>query len=659
MTDAAVPLRVARPPLVALGIAAGALAALWLAADAGVEGPGAVPDVLRTVAACVVVFGVCGYAVATRTLPPSLAPWWPLFVLPLGAAVCGLTLTALGHAGLPFKPALVAVLCLSAVAAVAAGRWPEARGRDAASVAITAALIVAVALIPTFRTGIATVTGTGADAHQIAGYATFVQHNSPGDYASEYPLDFVRYEWESKYPIFYGVAAVSSVAGLEPWQTMITIGAALLALAGVGFFLVARALGAGAGLALLAMALAVLDRQVLHVATHPYHNQDWGLLTMPFALVLAFAAARDRSPRTLVPLVLVLLLGALAYPLMLPFPLVGVVVAFLVDRRARRRRGESLPSLDPRRLWRGPLSLAWIVPLVALVLLPLPAVADKVGEFWDLITSLDRSLPEWRGDVQAYAPFGEFFGLPRGAVLPTVAFLVLIAGAAAYGAWRAPRPVGVALAAITVPALACAGIFRAHESGDYIYFKILAFAGPLVVVACVAGLGRLVAGRVLALRVTAACALLALPAAAVLNVRREVSGSFDQLTPEQIELREWSARLPPGASVRLDTPPRTQIWDAYFLSDRPLGSRTPNLFYWHVPYSEGADYALDRTLRPPPHGHVGEPLFRNARLRLWRLSSAAGADTTSRAQASYLGELRRGDPRLREIFKRGVPDPRR
>lgn len=636
-------------PPVALGLAAAAAAALWLAKDAGVAGPGAVPNVARTLAACVLVFGTCGWAATRALLPASLRPWWPLFLFPVGAAVCGLSLTALGYLGAPYKPALIAVLTASLVAATLVER--RAANSQSANqpvspflaVAALGTLIVALALLPTFRTGATTVTGTGADAHQVAGYATFVQHNNPGDYAPAYPLDFVRFEWESRYPIFYGLAAVSSVAGLEPWQTMMTVGAFMLAVAAAGFFLLALELGAGLGGALLAMGLAGLDRQVLHVALHPYHNQGWGLMTMPFALVLGFAVARERSWRAGVLLLLVLVLAALAYPLMLPFPLLGALAAFVADHDG---------PLDPRRLWRGPVTLAWLLPLAAVAVLPLAAVARKLHEFVRLLLDLDQSLPDWRGDVREYAVFGEFFGLPRGATFAAVALLAGLALAAAYALWRAPRGPRAALVAVLVPALVAAGLFRIVDAGEYIYFKILAFAGPLLIVAAVAGLAR-------ARRPIGVAGLVALCVFAFVNTRREVSLTFDQLTPEQVQLRDWSSKLPAGASVRLDTPPRTQIWDAYFLSDRPVGSRAPNLFYWHVPYSRGAEYVLDRTLRPPPRGHVGAPLFHNARLRLWRLSAAAGPDTTSRAQASYLGPLRRGDPRLRRIFKRGVPDPTR
>ena len=38
----------------------------------------------------------------------------------------------------------------------------------------------------------------------------------------------------------------------------------------------------------------------------------------------------------------------------------------------------------------------------------------------------------------------------------------------------------------------------------------------------------------------------------------------------------------------------------YMLYARPTGSRHPLIYYPHVQFTEGADYALDETLTPPP-----------------------------------------------------------
>jgi hypothetical protein len=129
----------------------------------------------------------------------------------------------------------------------------------------------------------------------------------------------------------------------------------------------------------------------------------------------------------------------------------------------------------------------------------------------------------------------------------------------------------------------------------------------------------------------------ALVASALLSARSEIRTDYDQLSPETIQLRDWAAKLPPGASIRLDTPRASQLWDAYMLSAHPLGSRDPITNYPHVPVSAGADYVLDQPLLPPPPGAVGEPVFRNARYRLWRLRTSAPDKTSRRMVPTFSG----------------------
>jgi hypothetical protein len=178
-------------------------------------------------------------------------------------------------------------------------------------------------------------------------------------------------------------------------------------------------------------------------------------------------------------------------------------------------------------------------------------------------------------------------------------------------------------------ALAFAIYFRAVRYGQYFYFKVLSFTGPQLLTAATVLLGgTALAARRSALRVAAFAAIVALCCSAVLSARSEIASSFDQLSPETIELRAWAAALPAGASIRLDTPRASQLWDAYMLSSHPLGSRDPITNYPHVPLSSGADYAVDKPLLPPPADSVGAPLRRNSELRLWRLHSSQ-PDTTS------------------------------
>jgi hypothetical protein len=375
------------------------------------------------------------------------------------------------------------------------------------------------------------------------------------------------------------------VAGVEPWQALMTVAAILLALAGIGFFLLARAsFGAPAGVALAAMAVAVLDRRVFHLALHPYYNQLWGMLTLPFTLVAAHTYAVSPSRRALAMFVAFAAVGAFAYPLMLPFPL--------------------------------------------LLAVPILGVIEKVRVAVELLWNPGNSLIGWQGDLQHYPPVGEFF-----AVFPNPAsgVMTLAVGVLAFaGLMRAPRTLGRPLAAVLAAALAFAVYFRVVRYGQYFYFKVLSFAGPQLLTAAVVGLGAAaLQARRAAARPLGFAAIVALCASALLSARSEIATSYDQLSPETIELRQWAAALPAGASIRLDTPRSSQLWQAYMLSSHPLGSRDPITNYPHVPVSAGADFALDQPLLPPPPDAVGPPLRRNEELRLWRLRSRA-PDLTSR-----------------------------
>ena len=598
------------------GLGAGAIAAIWVADDAGVAGASAVPVVARVAIATIAVFLVCGYAPAVLLVPAAVRQWWPLLVLPLGAITSGMALTVLGFAAVPFHVALVLTLAAGIVMAARVER-PEAIGTLAGLTAV-AALVVALALVPTFRSGLATVTGFGSDAHLVAGSATFLQHNYPASTDVAYPADQVPPLWRSKYPIYYTLSAVSSVAGVEPWEALMTVAAILLALAGVGLFLLAReGLGAPVGVAAAAMAVAVLDRRVFHLALHPYYNQLWGMLTLPFTILAAYLYALQPSRRAAGMFLAFAVVGAFAYPLMLPFPILAGIGAYLLA-------GHRIRVQRPQRR-----ALVWIIPLTLLLIVPIVGVIQKVWDAVTLLVNPGNSLIGWQGDLQNYPPVGEFFAIFPNALSGAMVGVVLALAFA--GLWRAPRILGRPLMATLAAALAFAVYFRLAKYGQYFYFKILSFSGPLLLIAAVALLGRL---RV---RVVALAAIAALVASALFSARSEIASDYDQLSPETIQLRDWAAALPPGASIRLDTPRAWQLWDAYMLSSHPLGSRDPITNYPHVPVSTGADYVLDRPLLPPPADAVGAPIARNARYRLWHLESSAPDKTSRRMNPVFSG----------------------
>jgi hypothetical protein len=386
--------------------------------------------------------------------------------------------------------------------------------------------------------------------------------------------------WRSKPAIYYVLASQSRLAGLDVYQVISSLAALLLALAVLGFFLVAREiLRAPPWLAVAAAGLVGLDRMVLHTVMHPYFNQTWGLMTLPFALVLAHWAARQASlpPRGgLLLLGLFLLIGAFAYPLMLPIPLLAVAV-WLWERRN---------ELSPRRFWRGPRSLLWAVPVGALLILPIAGVIEKSASAVNVIFNPGKDLGAWGGDLTTYYEEAWFFGLPTGPGLIALAPLLL------YGGWvaldRLPRRIAHGFVAVLAFAAVFAIVFRLRDTGFYFHFKILAFTAPLALLFAVFVLGC-APQRVLGL---ATIGLLAWGGFSSAN--SELGRTFDQLPKRTLELQTLTRYVPPGDSIRLDIDPQEQNWAAFMLHERPLCSQHPllNTSYPHVRTSRKADFIV-------------------------------------------------------------------
>jgi hypothetical protein len=588
-------------------------------------------EALRAVGAAVLLFGVCGLGLTRLLLPAGLRRHEALWVVPVGACACGLAMTVLGFAYVPFKAALAAVIAAGlALGAVALRRRPPAGPPSPALAwpAYLAVLLTAVALIPYFRSGFPTVIGEGSDAHLAVGTAQFLQHNHPLSVNPDGPVDRVPLVWRSKQPIYYALGSVATLSGLEPYQTISPVAALMLALAGVGLFLLARELlYAGLAGALLAMAIAGLDRMVLHTGMHPYFNQTWGWFTLPFALVLAWWTVSRRSRGAAALLGLFLAIGAFAYPLALPIPLTALAVFWTIDRRERLRRGEPVHRLSPRRLYRGRRSLLWLVPLALALAVPLLGVAEKTWTAVEVVVP-GQTLEDWRGDRLSFVPAHQFFSLPE----PTLWWLAVAAMGvlAARVLSRLPRPLRAGIAAVLVGFLAAAVYFRQREYGEYFEFKTLAFVAPLLVACAAVGASRLRP------RVLAVLALGAFLVAAQASARQEIDVTTNQLPQTILELREFDRALPEDASVRLDVTPPLQLWVAYMLSGQPLCSPTPLLdtSYPRVRRSRKADYVLVERKALPFFGDDdpgrGRPLRENADFLLYR----ARPDLPGRANCS-------------------------
>jgi hypothetical protein len=576
---------------------------------------------LRAVLAALLLFFVTGFGVTRLLLPDGLRRYELMWVPAVGACVLALAMTVLGFAYVPFHLSLAITLAGGVVVGVIALRRTPGRpaGGGLFWPGVVAFLLVAVALVPYFGAGFPTVTGFGSDAFHAVGAADFLQHNHPLERHADGPLDRFPLRWGSKQPIYYALASVASVSGLEPYETLAPVAAVMITLAAVGIFLLAAELlgasllGAGA-----AMAVTGLNAMVLHTALNPYFNQTWGYFTLPFALVLGWWAVHHRSPRAAILLALFLAIGAFAYPLMLPIPLLALAIfAWLEPVR--------LPS--PRTIYRGRRSLLWLVPLALLLVVPTAAALDKIWDATVLLVDPGQSLRSWAGDILAFIPAHKFFSLPE----PTLWWLA-VAAMVALAAWlllQLPRSLAAGLGAVMVAFLAAGVWFRQRDFGQYFEFKTLAFSAPLLLTCATVALSRFRrAGPVL-------LALFVISAG--FAARLEVRATGSQLTKEFVELRDWAADLPQGASIRLDTFPPNQLWGSYMLSSHPLCSRVPLLGtdYPHVVYSRAADFILtDRDGREfyggdPPDARV-PPLQQNGEFTLYRAKAdLPGEDTCS------------------------------
>ena len=299
-----------------------------------------------------------------------------------------------------------------------------------------AVLIGAIALVPMFRGGFVTVIGNGSDAHLAVGTAEFLQDHHPNAAAPEEPVDRVPLVWRSKPPIYLAFGAVARVAGMEPYAVIATLAAALMALGALGFWLLARELlGAGAWAAGAAMGLVGLNRMTLFTGMHPYFNQTWGYMALPFAIVLAWYVVRRRSRGGL--LLFASFLGVLvfAYPLAMPIPLIAAIIFWAFERRRQGRSLLRLPRLHNKR------NLLWIVPLFLLLLLPLQGVLEKVAVSTRVLAP-GYSLVNWGGDLTGFFPERYFLGFDE-AGLGLAGMILLDRRARARAARRAARhPLG-------------------------------------------------------------------------------------------------------------------------------------------------------------------------------------------------------------------------
>src|SRR5581483_11440998 len=561
-------------------------------------------DTIRALAATVVLFGVTGFGLTRLCLPNALRRYEPLWVLPTGACAVGLAMTVLGFAYVPYLVSLVLVLAAGVALGVYAVRtrgWPELSVARHLWPAYVAVIVLAVALVPMiFHLRYAAPVGTGSDAHVAAGSANFLKHAYPTGVDITQPINQMPPTWKSKFPIYYAFAGVSSLSGLDTWQVLAPLAAALLGMAAIGMFLVARdVFSAPVAVSLVAMAIAALAREALHTVLNPYFNQTWGFFAMPFTLVLGWwvvqpGLGRGARRGTLLLLALFALILVFAYPLAAPIPALPIIAFVWIARRRRIAAGEHVFRL--RNAYRGWRSLLWIVPVAALLVIPALGVYEK-GKTAAHVLIPGHSLQPWDGDLGGYQPFNHFFSLPN--VWIGTVLLIALLGLAAYALLRTDRALTWGLGGLSFLGLALGIYFRERAYGWYFEFKLLAFVGPLLLLMAAVGAGRLRRAAVPCL-----AALCGLSAGAVVA---ELDSTGYQLPKATIALSSWAHALPPSASIRLDMWPPNELWAAYFLASRPLCSQTPLLGtdYPHVPVSRKADYIIVTRDRKRPADAIG------------------------------------------------------
>ncbi|MGI8512014.1 MAG: hypothetical protein ACR2NH_05225 [Solirubrobacteraceae bacterium] len=647
--------RVSAPPppsrahlgLVAAAALLGVLA-VWLAREQGAINFKAVSDIGRGVGAALLLFGLCGWALARLLVTGSLDVHRWALAFPIGAIASALALTVLGLLHVPYGAGLAIVLVAGLVSAVAvrvrlgparvdpersaaAGGWI---GRVALPAWI-AGLVIAVALIPVLREGITTVLGQNGDAVLAVGSAELVKHAPPGAERPELPLDRIPLVWRSKYPIFYSLAAVSTIAGLDTLQTFPLLNAVLLAFVALGFFLLAfHVLRTGWLGAVAVMALVPLNRMLLHVEMHTYYNQLWGSLALPFMLLTGWRFLRRPSRRTFGLFALFSLAGTFAYPLMLAFSAVFLLVAGLGLWRRERAAGRSPGWIRALRLPRAPRSRLAVIPLGLATLAVSAVLIRGVGEKTISATRAlapGGDLSGWSAPTVAEFPFHRYFGLLDPGALVWLAVLALLA-LAAYGLREAPREAAVALGVMIAGALAFALMFKLRDNAELFYFKVLGFTGPMALGLAVAGIVALARRGRAAL--VAAMALLAVLATTVsLNARRELSVTYAYASQPVLDLRDWGRELPPGATVRIDVNPNGyQLWAWYLLEPHPVSSTRPlvGFFPFPNPGTKG-DFVLRETGEPPPRYAKSPPVYSNVLWTLYRMPrDIPGFDTSSR-----------------------------
>jgi hypothetical protein len=558
---------------------------------------------------------------------------------PLAAAalVCASPLVLVGVS--PYAVAL-AVLGLLGALTVARARVVAQVARKAAWPALVAVLAVTLSAVPSMRNGTWSATSYGnGDPYIWVSQAKSLSDGAPAAPASSFP-DRVPYElitkghWATGLPV--GLAAVSSLGGLDPADAYEAFAAIISSLLALGVFAAARGcLGWSSRLAALA-AGAVATNGLLLMSS--YYGWQAQLLLTAFGTLAIFTlpVCMDRKAlarEKLLP-ALFIAAGVATYGwIFAPFVAIvgGVALAcWLVGAHS---------SVGRRRIAAragGVVGLTLVLGLVPIV--------EALRWYAEGRSSFDPAiLGVWANYDWAF-PSDALGLIARAGVLKTpgtgwsicaiaVAVALLSAGVTRVRAFRNPRGYVLVAAAATVLALLATLVLTGQS--PYTSMKLMGYAAPLLTLLAVSGFAHRsprstgvspvrILGRfagvlfVLTTAVTIAYAVIWTRPATV------VDGAVAA-----------ASRLPQNDGIRINYKDAWhQVWLVYFLRDRPLSVNWPSVYLTgfsaaaaakHPSFTSPASYEIAPTRRGPA-------VWRGSGAGIYRLD----ASTVSRPQSAHV-----------------------
>jgi hypothetical protein len=532
----------------------------------------------------------------------------------------------------PYAVAL-AVLGLLGALTVARARVVARVARKAAWPALIAVLALAVSAAPSLRNGTWSATSYGnADPYVWVSQAKSLSDGPPALPRSAFP-DRGPYElitkghWATGLPV--GLAAVSSLGGLDPAQAYEAFAAIISALLALGVFAAARGcLRWSSRLAALASGAVATNGLLLMSSYYGWQAQllltafgTLAILTLPVCMDRKALARESALPA------LFIAAGVATYGWIFA-PFVGVAGAVALACWLVRARS----SVGRRRI----VVRTGAVVGLALVLGLVPIV-EATRSFAEARGRLDPAvLRVWANYDWAF-PSDALGLIARAGVVKTpgtgwsicaiaVAVALLSAGVTRVRAFRNPR--GYVLVAAAAAVLALLAALALTGASPYTSMKLMGYAAPLLTLLAVSAFAhrRPRGTRVSPLRILGrfASVLFALTTAVT------VAYAVIWTRPATIVDGAVAAanRLPQNDGIRINYKDAWhQVWLVYFLRDRPLSVNWPSVYLTgfsaaaaakHHSFTSPASYEIAPV-------HRGPAVWRSSGAGIYRLPVSAVA----------------------------------